>query len=77
MDASSSTTTRRRKLDSVKQYVRYKRVPFFLREKIVEYYEYVLTRMQSVDEQKILKDLPSTLKVCNGMQRYVTVCDGM
>ena len=51
----------------MKQYVRYKRVPFFLREKIVEYYEYVLTRMQSVDEQKILKDLPSTLKVCDGM----------
>jgi|EP00966_Prymnesium_polylepis_P057582 hypothetical protein len=30
---------------------------------VARYYEYVLTRMQTVDEQKILKDLPSTLKV--------------
>ena len=29
-----------------------KRVPMFLREKIVEYYEYVYPRMQSADEAK-------------------------
>ena len=49
----ASTSHRRRKLDAVKHYVRYKRVPLFLRERIIEYYEYMYTRVQSVDEQKV------------------------
>ena len=53
LDANAAL--RRQKLDSVKQYVRYKRVPAYLREKIVEYYEYMYTRIQSIDEAKVLK----------------------
>lgn len=60
----------KRKLDGVKQYVRSKRVPIYLREKIVDYFDYLYTRVQSIDESKVLKHLPFTLQastaVCLG-----------
>jgi CRP-like cAMP-binding protein len=61
LDANSAA--RRQKLDAVKQYVRYKHVPVYLRDKIIDYYEYMYTRIQLIDESRVLKDLPPTLKV--------------
>ena len=64
IDAAS--TNSRRKLDAVKQYVLHKRVPMFLREKIIEYYEYLYCRASggaNGGEDRVLRCLPATLKV--------------
>ena len=53
---------RRQKFDSIKQYLRGKKVPLFMRESILEYYERLLYQMDAGDDE-VLGDLPSTLKV--------------
>eukprot|EP00966_Prymnesium_polylepis_P224454 5191549-Prymnesium_polylepis.2 len=39
-NVDGATAARREHLDQVKQYVRYKKVPMFLRVRVIEYYEY-------------------------------------
>ena len=53
---------KRQKFDSIKNYLRGKRVPYFLREPILEYYERVLTQMDA-DNDHLMAELPSSLKI--------------
>ena len=54
---------RQRKLEAVKNYVRFKRVPMFVRERVVDFYEYVLGRVRPAEEAALLADLPSQLRL--------------
>ena len=62
MDAKDSY--RRQKFDTIKTYLRSKRVPLFMREPILEFYERLLSQMDmQMGDEEVLGDLPSTLKV--------------
>ena len=55
--------TRMRKLEAIKGYVRLKRVPLFVRERVVDFYEYVYARIRPTEESDLLEDLPSRLRI--------------
>jgi hypothetical protein len=38
-----------RKLEAIKTYVRFKRVPVFVRERVVDFYEYVYARIRPAE----------------------------
>ena len=54
---------RQQKLDTVKQYVRAKRVPLFVRERVVDFYEHDLAKMRPQEEAQLLKELPNSLRI--------------
>ena len=53
---------RRVRLEAVKQHLRYLRVPPFLKDQILEYYDMVVIRKQ-MQEVDVLSSMPSSLKV--------------
>eukprot|EP00966_Prymnesium_polylepis_P314115 7259109-Prymnesium_polylepis.1 len=61
MDATAKL--RRQRLEAIKSHLRYLRVPGFLTIPIMEYYETLFSKNQSLAENDVLKDMPSSLKV--------------
>lgn len=53
----------KKKLDEVKEYLQYRKVPKQTRDKIVNYYEFMARSRKGWDEQKILNELPGFLRV--------------
>ena len=58
----AAAATRRRKMDALKAYLTYRRVPEN-RKSIVGYYTYLWSRAQSLDEKSMLDDLPESLQL--------------
>ena len=65
---------RRVRLEAVKQHLRYLRVPPFLKDQILEYYDMVVIRKQ-MQEVDVLSSMPSSLKVLpqNATSRQLTI----
>ena len=61
LDAGSAYA--RQQVDMFKAHLRSLRAPLFLRNSITEYYETLYTKMETVDDKRIFRDLPPTLKV--------------
>ena len=58
-----NATKRQQRLESISQYMRYRRVPPRLSARITSYFEYLWTRMQSLDDKALLGELPYTLQL--------------
>ena len=54
---------RQRKLESVRAFIRQRNVPPFVAARVLNFYEYMATRMQPTEEVKLLEELPSTLRL--------------
>ncbi|KAF0298532.1 Cyclic nucleotide-gated cation channel subunit A [Amphibalanus amphitrite] len=50
------------RMDSVKQYMEFRKVGKALERRVIEWFEYLWSNKQSLDEQSILKTLPDKLK---------------
>ena len=67
----------RQQLDTVRQYLLFKAVPAELRSRILEYYEYLYTSSQSMEDLQLLRDLPPNLATQLAItvnRRIVTKC---
>ena len=53
---------RREKLEAINAYLRYKRVPHNLRRRLNDYYDYLYSCLQGIDESEILAKLPDSLR---------------
>jgi CRP-like cAMP-binding protein len=53
----------RHRLDAVRRYLMYKKVPPSLRFSVLSYYRFLFSSMQSLDEQRVLRDLPPMLQL--------------
>ena len=51
----------RGQLDTIRQYLIFKSVPSDLKSRVLEYYEYVYTSSQSMEDLQLLRDLPPNL----------------
>ena len=47
----------------MKSYLLYKRVPQYISRRIMSFYDFMLTRVQSLDQDTVLKDLPFSLRL--------------
>ena len=53
---------RQEKLEAITAYMRYKRVPQRLRERMHEYFDYVFSTMSGLDEAKLFQEIPVSLR---------------
>ena len=53
----------REHMESVEQYLRTRRIPAHLGTRVHDYYEYVWSRHQGLNEQAMLRDLPESLRL--------------
>jgi hypothetical protein len=53
----------REKIEKVNTFMRYKKLPYELQEKVVQYYSYLWENKRGYDEESIMSDLPSSLKM--------------
>ena len=60
MDTTSSAYNRR--MDNLKKYMQYRRLPMELRAKINNYYEYLWSVTEGIEEDELLSDLPVGLR---------------
>ncbi|KAL6057201.1 Cyclic nucleotide-binding domain-containing protein [Balamuthia mandrillaris] len=58
----SSSVIYRQKMDDIATYMRYRKLPQKLQERITNYYEYLWTRKKGLDEEGIFSDLPESLR---------------
>eukprot|EP00002_Diphylleia_rotans_P027719 TRINITY_DN5567_c0_g2_i5.p1 TRINITY_DN5567_c0_g2~~TRINITY_DN5567_c0_g2_i5.p1 ORF type:complete len:1014 (+),score=197.73 TRINITY_DN5567_c0_g2_i5:27-3044(+) len=58
----ASATRYREKLDSLHEYMKYRNLPSYLRNRILNYYEVIWSRHKGIDESLILNELPSSLR---------------
>jgi len=57
----SASRMYREKMDSVTTYMKYKKIPPHLQERVLSYYEYLWSRQKGLDEHEILRDLPTSM----------------
>eukprot|EP00002_Diphylleia_rotans_P013983 TRINITY_DN2722_c0_g2_i4.p1 TRINITY_DN2722_c0_g2~~TRINITY_DN2722_c0_g2_i4.p1 ORF type:complete len:540 (-),score=80.96 TRINITY_DN2722_c0_g2_i4:1529-3148(-) len=58
----ASATRYREKLDNLKEFMKYRSLPSYLRSRIMNYHEIMWTRNKGIDEAQILQELPSSLR---------------
>ena len=61
LDSTAAEYSRR--LSRIHSYLQYKRVPSHLSRRVMRYYRFMWSSLQSLDEAKILPDLPPPLKM--------------
>lgn len=59
----ATAVQRRQKLDTLNQYLRIRRVPTGLRQRISAYYEYLWSRNHTLDDKEMLGEMPSSLQL--------------
>ena len=50
------------KMDSIKQYIRFRRVGKDLEQRVIKWFDYLWSNKQSMDEQSVLEMLPDKMK---------------
>ena len=50
------------KMDSIKQYMRFRRVGRDLEQQVIKWFDYLWSNKQSMDEQSVLEMLPDKMK---------------
>lgn len=59
----SNSAKNRQRLDEIKLYMKYRKLPSYLTSKIINYYTFLFKSRKGWDEEKILNDLPQYLRV--------------